>query len=179
MQFLKTMKQRLMARWAALAFVFLVVFGTAGDKLLGFRKVAPGFWVTILGTVGALFLLMQKTTYLPFLGETILPPSVLKLAAPTEATFDVTVKVPGRATHVIYWAAGPATTIIPNPTDAYAGFTNAGVVPVINGTATLPVMCPAAYKVPMKSTPLDKHVHYRAVFPEGILGDVNTENILC
>lgn len=179
MNLLKTMKQRLIARWVALALVFAVVFGSAGEKILGIRKLSPGYWLTLLASIAALFLILQKTTFLPFLGETVLPPSVLKVASPTESTFNVTVKVPGRATHVVYWAAGPAGTVVPNPMDAYAGFTNAGVVPVINGTATLPIMCPAAYKVPMKSKVLDKHVHYRAVFSEGMLGEVKTQKVLC
>lgn len=174
---LKTMKHRLMARGLALCLVFLVVAGTAASKLFGFRKVAPGWWLTVLATAGMVYLLLDKTTFLPFLGEAALPPSVLKLAAPTESTIDVTVRVPGRATHVIYWAASPSSSVIPTPSDAYKGFSNAGVVEVINGTAVLPLQCPSRYSVRYRE--LEKHVHYRAVFPEGILGAVKTQNVVC
>jgi hypothetical protein len=175
----KTMKQRLMARWVALVLVFAMVLGTAGNTILGIRQVAPGYWMTLLATLATIYLVAQKTTFLPFLGETVLPPSVLKMSAPTESTFNVTVKAPGRASHVIYWAAEPESGIISGPREAYGKFSNAGVVPVIDASATLPLFCPAVYKVPMKSNPLKKHVHYRAVFPEGILGEIKTQNVLC
>lgn len=176
---LKTFKQRLMARWAALAAVVLLVLGQALSTFAGIRRTAPGWWLTLLATVGLLYLLMDKTTFLPFLGETALPPSVLRVATPTEATIDVTVKAPRRATHVVYWAAASTGEILPTPQAAYDGFSNAGVVQVINGTAVLPLQCPSAYKVPMGNKTLTKHVHYRAVYPDGILGRVQTQNVLC
>lgn len=176
---LKTYKQRLMARWAALAAVILLVFGQALGTFAGIRRAAPGWWLTLLGTAGLVYILMDKTTFLPFLGETVLPPSVLRVATPTESTIDVTVKAPRRATHVVYWAAASKGDIIPTPQAAYDGFSNAGVVAVVNGTAVLPLQCPAAYKVPMRNKTLPKHVHYRAVYPDGFLGRVQTQNIMC
>jgi hypothetical protein len=174
---LKTFKQRLMARWAALAAVLLLVLGQALATFAGIRRTLPGWWMTLAATLGMLYLILDKTTFLPFLGETALPPSVLRVATPTEATIDVTVKAPRRATHVVYWAAASTGEIVPTPQAAYDGFANAGVVPVVNGTAVLPLQCPAPYKVRGKT--LKKHVHYRAVYPDGILGRVQTQNILC
>lgn len=174
---LKTFKQRLMARWAALAAVVLLVLGQALSTFAGIRRAAPGWWMTLAATVGLLYLIVDKTTFLPFLGETALPPSVLKLSTPGEATIQVTVKAPRRATHVVYWAAASTGEIVPTPQAAYEGFSNAGVVPVVNGTAVLALQCPSGYKVRNKT--LKKHVHYRAVYPDGILGRVQTQNILC
>ena len=174
---LKTFQQRLMARWAALAAVVLLVFGQALATFAGIRRTAPGWWMTLAATLGLLYLILDKTTFLPFLGETALPPSVLRVSTPTEATIDVTVKAPRRATHVVYWAAAPTGEIVPTPQAAYDGFANAGVVPVVNGTAVLALQCPSAYKVRGKN--LKKHVHYRAVYPDGILGRVQTQHVAC
>ena len=175
----KTFQHRLLARNTALFFVFALVFASAGSKLVGWKSLTPGRWLIALALVGMIYLCMDKSTFLPFLGETVLPPSVLRVSTPAESTIDVTVSAPRNATHVIYWAAAPSMTTIVNPTEAYAGFKNAGVVQVIGGRAVLALLCPSRYKVPMKGKALDKHVHYRFVYPDGILSDVKTEKLKC
>ena len=177
---LKTFKQRLMARWAALLILVLLVLGTAGNSLLGIRRVAPGWWFAVLAVVALAYLVMDRTVFMPFLGEAALPPSVLKVSTPTEATIDVRVKAPRRATHVVYWASEPTADVFGSPQEAYNNFDNAGVVPVVDGTAVLALQCPGNYVVPMRrGSPLPKHVHYRAVYKEGILGRVQTQTIAC
>lgn len=178
-------KTQLLKRALAFAAIFTVVFFNAGKTLFGINRMtldATSSWgpmVVAAAVVGAVYLALEKSTFLPFLSETVLPPSVLNVSAPTEATMNVTVgPAPNGASHAVYWAASPAASVVPNPMDAYSGFKNAGVVAVVGSAATLPLVCPASYQVPGGKT-LDRHVHYRWVFPSGMLSKVYTEQVVC
>lgn len=119
------------------------------------------------------------TTYLPFLGRTVLPVSLLKDVSDVKAG-DVTVKVPINApdnTRVVYWAAESNDTVMKSPSEAYAEFKNSGVALVKDKFATFYIECPASYKVPY--TTLSSHVHYRVSEPKGVLGIVKTLYVDC
>lgn len=123
-----------------------------------------------------------RNTYLPFLGPTVLPQSLLKApgtVAKTGAT-QVTLfaDVPDN-TKVVYWAAKTSQDIIfEDPFVAYEGYTNAGIALVKNKQANLVIDCPSSYKIPSGKT-LPPHVHYRIVYPNGILGSVQTLYVNC
>ena len=172
---MKQFKNRIMLRGAALLAVFLVIAGVAGDQLLGFSVVKPGPVSAAIATLAVGYLLADKSTFLPFLGETVLPPSVLRIATPTEGTLTATVRAPRRATHCVYWASSGANT--DSPRDAYQGYKNAGVVEVLDRKAVLPLLCPSIYKVRGRALP--KHVHYRFVYPEGVFSKVHTQPVVC
>jgi hypothetical protein len=133
---------------------------------------------SVLALVGATYVGLNRDFYMPFLGPTVVPTSVLKLGTPADAAVSLSVDAPAKATHVVYWAAGPSTMPSPTPIDAYAGFKNAGVVPVAGRRATLRLACPGAYKVGWGRL-LPRHVHYRYVFTNGVMSAVKTAPVTC
>jgi uncharacterized membrane protein YuzA (DUF378 family) len=122
---------------------------------------------------------MYRDSYLPFLGETVFPSSLLKPHAPEGADMSVSVQIqPGAK--VLYWAAEPESNdlkTLQNWRDAYLEFKNAGVtIADANGAAELKVRKPQAYTVPMKGE-LSPHIHYRICGDNGMLGRVNTVDL--
>lgn len=176
---MRVLKQKVMMRAFALTFVFLmsimVVLQLSGYKIDVSRPVPM-----LLGWCGAfatLKLVTDRDILLPFLGECVVPPSVLSVSEPRTASFSLDIKVDPAASHVVYWASESAAGTVPTPWDAYGNYGNAGVAQVSRGTATLAVKCPGRYKVRGKTLP--RHVHYRAVYPSGIFGVVQTVNVNC
>jgi hypothetical protein len=138
--------------------------------------------LTILGIVGALVLAFDRTTWLPFLGETVMPTTALRERVPPGSTNTVTVRVPSKeVAWIMYWAANPGGVSDQHPMDAYRGFQNTGVVRPSPDTdfATLWFKCPGQYTTPRGYKPLDKHVHYRFVFQNGWVSEVKTSKIDC
>lgn len=130
--------------------------------------------VYILIGVAALSIAFDRDTYLPFLGETVFPCSVLPDQIPAGATRSVQVRVePGHK--VVYWASEPGSEDnVPTYVDAYRTYQNAGVATAdSSGIATLKVREPQAYTVPMKGR-LDPHVHFRICGPMGFIGRIKT-----
>ncbi len=130
--------------------------------------------------VSVVYLGFQRNTYLPFLGPSVVPHSLLKDsndfkkgALKTTLTLDVP-----NNTKVIYWASQPSKTVIEDPFTAYRDFSNAGIATVVEKKAELYVDCPSSYKVPGGRT-LKPHIHYRAIYPNGIAGSVQTVYIKC
>lgn len=134
--------------------------------------------ITMISLVGAIYLGLNKDFYLPFLGPTVIPTSVLKLGTPPDASVSVSVDAPKNATHVLYWASTPSNVPLESPMVAYKGFKNAGVVEVAGGRATLRLACPGAYRVGWGKL-LAKHVHYRYIFANGAMSSVKTANVSC
>lgn len=135
--------------------------------------------VVIAGLVGAAYLGTSRDFYLPFLGPTSIPTSVLKVGSPSDASVAVAIDAPAGATHVVYWAAKPSTLPADTPGAAYSGFTNAGVVPVAGGRATMRLACPGVYKVGPTHRVIPRHVHFRYVFANGALSAVKTRPVAC
>jgi len=133
----------------------------------------------IFGLVGlaAIALLFHRDTYLPFLGETVLPCSVLAEKTPDGADTSVSVLVEPHA-KVLFWAAEPETDhlkTVPTWQEAYLKFANAGVTTAdSSGHATLRVRRPQPYTVPLKGT-LQPHVHYRICRGGGMMDRVETK----
>lgn len=170
----------ILKRGIALVAVLYLVLVSALKHFVKVGVLGPGTVSIALATGGLLYLLMDaKTLFLPFLGETVLPPSSLRVATPTEATIDVTVDALPGATHAVYWASNTGSKTFESPMEAYEGFKNAGTVKVTGGTVVFPLVCPSAYSVRDGEKPLPKHVHYRFVYPNGILSRVLTQKLTC
>jgi hypothetical protein len=164
----------------ALVGLFIVLSALHRVNIIKFdTKGTFGSACLVSAVIAVVILAMDRTSYLPFLGESVFPTSLLALQAPRDATFSVNVKVKPGASHVVYWAAESGVGLVPNPFDAYGNYTNAGVVKASpTGDAVLPIRCPAQYKVSSGKT-LPRHVHYRALYPSGIAGDVKTTQVTC
>lgn len=129
----------------------------------------PPTIAVVLAAVSALWLACNRTTWLPFLGPSVMPSGILTPSHPSDADFAVTLQAPCKAVRVIYWGSVVSAK---NPIQAYGGYTNAGIADVVNGHATLKLKKPKAYGI--RGTKLPPHVHYRWINASGILGSVKT-----
>ena len=158
--------------WLAVGFA-----GTDYLKAFLGRKWAGRLYIVV--GIAALALFFRRDVYLPFLGETVLPTGALSLHAPQGANDTVTVKTrPGAK--VIYWAAEPNPNgthkELPDYKAAYGDYENAGVAQADDqGNAQLRIRGPPqSYKVPMRFSPLEPHVHFRVEGVKGLFGSIQT-----
>lgn len=128
----------------------------------------------------SLWLILQRDTYLPFLGYAAFPKSLLPNDfAPINSTTEINVPfdVPD-GTRVIYWGAMPSDKDYPNPRSAYGNYANAGVATIKRGEAVIRFACPGEYMVPGRK--LKRHIHYRLCCGSaGLLGPVKTMWVKC
>ena len=161
----------------ALNWLFLALFDTnVVESLLG-KTLANG--VYILVGISSLAIMFDRDTYLPFLGPTLAPCSVLQNREPPGATKDVKVLVSPNS-KVLYWAAEPSNESLKSVQswmDAYKKYENAGVATANSeGVAILKVRDPQSYKVPFMGK-LESHVHYRVCGESGFMARVQTAYI--
>lgn len=132
--------------------------------------------IYILVGVSALAIMMDRDTYLPFLGPMVAPCSVLENREPPGATKEIKITVEPNV-KIIYWAAEPASENLKKINtwnQAYLKYENAGVATSNGeGVAVLKVRAPQSYRVPMRGQ-LQPHVHYRVCGEAGWMGKVNT-----
>ena len=145
------------------------------ENVFGKSSIIPRALYVIVG-VSALAIMFNRDTYLPFLGPTVVPYSLIPERIPEGADTTVEVKVtPGAK--VLYWAAEPATDGLKKINDwrgAYLKFMNAGVtVANENGMAFLLVRSPQPYTVPWKGR-LEPHVHFRVCGKDGFMERIQT-----
>ncbi len=158
--------------------IVCLIFGAANANLvtgLFGEGVLSSVIFVLIGFAG-LYFLLQRDYYLPFLGETVMPCSVLEDRTPSGADREVTIQVaPGAK--ILYWAAEPSNEDLKNINDwkdAYSKFENVGVTTADDaGSATLKVRTPQPYTVPFKGR-IEPHIHYRVCEPRGMIGRVNT-----
>ena len=102
---------------------------TGKDYVTGLTGATFANMIFLAVGVAALSLAFFRDVYLPFLGPTVMPCSLLKPTVPDGADFEVQVYAePG--TKVMYWAAEPGTKhlqTLPDWRNAYLEFKNAGV----------------------------------------------------
>lgn len=149
--------------------VFIIVSALAGGKnafVLVLPKrgalVATGALV-IASVVAVGVFAVRRDYFLPFLGDTVMPCSLLgEERAPEGADTSVRVDVGRPGATVAYWAAEHNGEGV-NPWVAYREYSNAGVAKAdADGWATLRVRRPVAYATPGVFSPqLPEHVHYR------------------
>ncbi len=126
----------------------------------------------ILVGIAALGVMFNRDTYLPFLGESVFPCSVLSDQVPPGATRAVTLKVKPNA-KVMYWATEPGEGS-GDWRQAYRGFENAGVATSnMAGMVTLKVREPQGYSVPWRGQ-LAPHIHFRVCDKNGFIGRIKT-----
>ncbi len=138
-------------------------------------------FIYILVAMSALVLLIQRNTYLPFLGKTVIPQPMTNYKPNGNLISKVVTNLPPNV-KVVYWAALPSDTIIDNPDDAYGNYSNQGVTTTdTNGNAILEVQNPASYKIPAIYDPfqstLKPHIHYRYWTPSGMTSSLFTEKL--
>lgn len=128
------------------------------------------------------WLLFQRDTYLPFLGDAVFPATaIIDERTPEGANTEVKIRlnVPD-GTKVIYWGAEASDRVIDNPWDAYGKYNNTGVTTVNGGVVTMKLKCPAEYKVMAGQKKLKRHVHYRTCCTRNaLMGAVETVNVNC
>ena len=132
--------------------------------------------IYILVGIAGLSIMFNRDTYLPFLGETVLPCSLLPDRVPAGASKEVHITAPP-GSKILYWASEPAMENLKQINDwkiAYAKFENAGVTHADeNGNAILKVRPPQAYLVPWKGR-LEPHVHFRICGDNGMMSRIKT-----
>lgn len=150
------------------AFEFNFVETVLGKFLSRFVYLIVGF--------SAIAIMFNRDTYLPFLGETVLPCSFIPNRIPPGASKEVRVTAPP-GSKILYWAAEPAMENLKQINDwkiAYAKFENAGVTNADEtGMATLKVRPPQPYLVPWKGR-LEPHVHFRICGDNGMMSRIKT-----
>jgi len=158
--------------------IVCLIFGAANTNLvtgLFGEGILSSVIFTLIGFAG-LYFILQRDYYLPFLGETVMPCSVLEDRTPPGADREVAIQVaPGAK--VLYWASEPSNEDLKQINDwkdAYAKFENVGVATADNaGNVTLKVRTPQPYTVPFKGR-IEPHIHYRICEPRGMIGRINT-----
>ena len=132
--------------------------------------------IYVLVAVSAIWLATNKSTWLPFLGSTVMPSSLLPLKKPekTDKVVKVETKIPNAK--VVYWAALPKGDK-PPVEEAYSDYSNSGVVVTDkDGIAELPILTGSSYVVP-SGREISRHIHYRvAGLPWGMMSKVMTVN---
>jgi uncharacterized membrane protein YuzA (DUF378 family) len=140
--------------------------------LVGYRA---SFVVYILVGLAALYLVADRALYLPFLGETVMPCSILSDRSPDHADTEISIHGQRPGSKIMFWASEPATqglATIKMWRQAYLDFSNAGVTTVdASGHALLRIRKPQPYTVPVFGE-LTSHVHWRACKEDGFLGKV-------
>lgn len=144
------------------------------EALLGKGVLARSIYVLV--GVAAVAIMIDRDTYLPFLGPTVLPCASVPDRTPPGASKMVTISAPP-GSKVLYWAAEPemeGLKEVQTWKEAYAGYENAGVTTAdSNGQAVLKVRAPQGYVVPFKGR-LAPHIHFRICESSGMLGRVKT-----
>jgi uncharacterized membrane protein YuzA (DUF378 family) len=128
-----------------------------------------------------LLIFQQRQMFLPFLNETIMPPTIFKSQAPFFNNSRLIVDASG-GYMVVYWAANPVKKYFDNVNswqEAYDGYKNTGIVDVVNDKAELVFSIPVRYKVNMgfKTKLLDRHIHYRILYSDGLMSKIYTKKI--
>jgi uncharacterized membrane protein YuzA (DUF378 family) len=177
----------MLKKWAHLVAMVLVVIGGLAWGILGLfgvnivaaifgKGVVANVIYTLVG-IAAVIVAVDRASYLPFLGETVMPCSLLSDKEPEHADASVEINGLEPGTKVLYWATEPATEGLARIVDwrrAYLEFANAGVTTVDRtGRAVLRVRRPQPYTVPVAGR-LEAHVHWRACGDNGMLGPVRT-----
>jgi uncharacterized membrane protein YuzA (DUF378 family) len=147
----------------------------AVEKVFGYKSIMSRFVYVIVG-VAALAIMFNRDTYLPFLGETVMPCHAIPEHIPDNADTQLEVHVsPGAK--VVYWAAEPNNDQVKDLRDwrgAYQKYENMGCVKANeDGVAVLLVRKPQPYRVPWKGR-LEPHVHFRECSGTGMMGRIKT-----
>jgi hypothetical protein len=136
--------------------------------------------IYILIGLAGVYMLFNRTYYLPFLGKMAFPPSAISLHENnSQNTKTFNLEDLGDAKMVVYWAAKSGNGVEDHKT-AYGDYSNYGVTKVEDGKATIKVECPQNYKVKQFGVfekQLSKHVHYRTIHDDGLFSAIRTLDV--
>jgi uncharacterized membrane protein YuzA (DUF378 family) len=131
--------------------------------------------IYMLVAIAGIYLAFQRTTWLPFLGEAVLPSSLVPLKKPNVKT-DLVIKLNTLPNvKIAYWASLNKDDKI-GVMQAYGDYENSGVVMSdANGVASLPIAIGAGYVLP-NGKKLERHIHYRVIDSAkyGMMDKLNT-----
>lgn len=147
-----------------------------GERLYIIKINVASIILFILIGVSALYFMFSRNFYLPFLGETAVPNSVLfAQLEPSGASITKTISDLRPGAKVMYWASNPSKTTAQSPSIAYGNYENAGVS-VVNksGEATLRIRPPCKYRVGFFGRTVNPHIHYRVEVHPSIFSEVRT-----
>lgn len=168
--------------WIHLITMALIIVGSlvmAGMGLVSTRSTVSRV-VYALIIIAALSVALRRDIYLPFLGTTVMPCSILEERVPEHADTEVSLHGITPGAKVLYWATEPATKGLATIADwrrAYLDFANAGVaVADAGGHVMLRIRKPQPYTVPMGRR-IESHVHWRVCGADGLLGPVQKTDI--
>jgi uncharacterized membrane protein YuzA (DUF378 family) len=137
--------------------------------------------IYIIISLSAVYVMLQRKTFLPFLDVSIAPVSkFLKESKQKDVELEIVIDAKG-GEKVIYWASNkrdPDDKSINDYLKAYGDYDNSGISTVDkDGKAKLYIKCPQEYYVKHNKI-LPKHLHYR-ILTKGKLGEVKTVNLSC
>jgi uncharacterized membrane protein YuzA (DUF378 family) len=138
------------------------------ERFLGRAVMARSIYILV--GIAALYVMFDRDTYLPFLGEAVIPDGAFMEKTPERWNTKAVVDVPAN-TKVVFWAADGSG---PGPQEAYGAYENAGTtISSADGKAELRVRTPQSYSVPIGGA-LAPHIHYRVFEANGMIGPVKT-----
>ncbi len=138
------------------------------------NKYIPIKYIYICVAIIAIYLMTNRDTLLPFLGDCVFPTEIFKETYQPDFDTILNIKVPPNSM-VIYWCALPKENKNLNPPQiAYGNYTNYGVVySNNNGDATLRFKKPQQYKLNFGKI-LNPHIHYRYSKYPGMFSRIET-----
>ena len=170
------------------AILILLVFATYVSVLFLFCKTSQDDseclfhrLLAILILFIVIYLSVHRDTFLPFIGETVFPFTLVKdVTHSSRGNITKTIKIDApEGTKVAYWASMPNNAVQVNPQIAYDRYANSGVTTVKDGKVTFRVDCPSLYRVPPFNETLEKHIHYRIINTNGMISEVHTVRVKC
>ncbi len=123
----------------------------------------------------AFVLIVDRNTWLPFLGSTIIPEKVLVNKKNTNADIIIPIKTIPNA-KIIYWSSlKQENSKIPDVEEAYGNYNNSGITESDKyGNAKLYIAESSSYFVPSGKL-INRHVHYRTINKNSsVMSDVKT-----
>lgn len=142
------------------------------QKIFSFQSNFEKYFYIFVGII-ALIIMFNKNTWLPFLGPSVLPHTLVSLKKNNgNTTIKVIVKPNSK---VAYWTTTPSLNMNRNVFMAYEDYSNSGVVQSNeNGEALLVINKGTGYNVPTGKY-IKPHVHYREITSDlGMMGPVKT-----
>jgi uncharacterized membrane protein YuzA (DUF378 family) len=128
--------------------------------------------IYLIVMASGIYLAARRDTWLPFLGISVVPESLIPLKTPTNTNKTIEVMTQPNV-KIAYWAS--SSKDVTDVETAYGDFSNSGVVVSDSkGVARLPIAVGNAYIVP-NGRKIGKHLHYRVLgLPYGMIGNVMT-----
>jgi uncharacterized membrane protein YuzA (DUF378 family) len=129
--------------------------------------------IYILVAFSAIMIAKNRNSWLPFLGDAVLPTSALIPDKIINGSVQVPIQTKPNI-RIVYWASLPEKDNYPVG-EAYGDFTNSGTTRAdANGNAVLSINPSTAYVVPGGRT-IKRHIHYREIDGEwGMMGEIKT-----